>query len=69
MIIGLTLAGNALSDAAPKTFTAPELQNTAIVQQYAAAEYEEYLTAFRLENAEQNGETHRTADQTAENAS
>lgn len=56
MIIGLTLAGNALSDAAPKTFAAPELQNTAIVQQYAAAEYEEYLAAFSGDNAGQDAE-------------
>ncbi len=43
MIIGLTLAGNALTDAAPKKVICPDLQNTALVQEYAAADYQDYL--------------------------
>jgi xanthine/uracil/vitamin C permease len=43
MIIGLTLAGNALTDAAPKNVICPDLQNTALVQEYAAADYQDYL--------------------------
>ena len=43
MIIGLTLAGNALTDAAPKELVCPELENLGIVRQYAAEDYETYL--------------------------
>lgn len=44
MIIGLTLAGNALTDAAPKKIQYPELQNVAIIEQYSGPEYHDYLS-------------------------